>query len=75
MKFAMRIDYKRFLVMDQATFTKLTEVLNKCEVRLQTGYGSEARYTPDNDIPVIIMLKEEQLVDSLPTVEKTEDAS
>lgn len=74
MKFAMRIDYQRFLVMDQATFTKLTEVLNKCEVRLQTGYGSEARYTPDNDIPVI-MLKEEQLVDSLPTVEKTEDAS
>lgn len=74
MKFAMRIDYQRFLVMDQATFTKLTEVLNKCEVRFKTGYGSEARYTPDNDIPVI-MLKEEQLVDSLPTVEKTEDAS
>ena len=69
MKFAMRLDYNRYLVMDQPTFTKLIEVLSKCEVRYQNGYGKDALYTPDSNIPNIVMLKEEQLVDSIPEVE------
>jgi len=71
MKFAMRLDYSRFLVMDQVTFNKLTEVIGKAEVRYQHGYGKDALYTPDDDIPTVILIKDEQLVDTLPSVEDT----
>jgi len=70
MKFAMRLDYQRYLVMDQASFTKLTDVLSKAEIRYQNGYGGDALYIPDKDIPVIVMLKDEQLVDFVPEVKE-----
>ena len=69
MKFAMRVEYSRYLVMDQVTFNKLTEVLSKAEMRFMNGYGSDALFTPDGDIPTILMIKDGQLVDSLPVVE------
>jgi hypothetical protein len=69
MKFGMRISYNQFLIMDQVTFNKLTEVLSKSEVRYQNGYGSEARYTPDPTEIVIATIKGHQLVDELPSVE------
>jgi hypothetical protein len=75
MKFAMRIEYSRYLVMDQVTFNKLTEVMSKCEVRYMNGYGSDALFTPDGDIPTIMMIKDNQLVDTLPPVVETETTS
>jgi hypothetical protein len=72
MKFALRMDYNRYLVMDQATFNKLTEVLNKSEIRISEGYGRGALYVPDREVPSVIMLHEDQLVDELPSVETTE---
>ncbi len=69
MKFAMRMSYSEYLVMDQATFAKLTEVLNKSEIRHQNGYGAETLYTPCIAEVSIFTIKEDQLVDSLPTVE------
>jgi hypothetical protein len=69
MKFAMRLDYARFLVMDQVTFNKLTEVLSKAEVRYQNGYGKEALYTPNSEVPTITLIEDYQLVYELPTVE------
>jgi hypothetical protein len=72
MKFGMRISYNQFLVMDQATFNKLTEVLNKSEVRYQNGYGADALFTLDPMEIAIATIKDEQLVDALPSVETTE---
>ena len=72
MKFGMRISYNHFLVMDQATFNKLTEVLSKSEVRYQNGYGADALFTPDSTEISIITIKDEQLVDALPVVETAE---
>jgi hypothetical protein len=72
MKFGMRISYNQFLVMDQATFNKLTEVLSKSEVRYQNGYGADALFTPDPMEIAIATIKGHQLVDSLPSVETTE---
>ena len=69
MKFAMNIDYSKYLVMDQATFTKLTEVLSKCEVRNRNGYAENALYVKDDYIPTLSMLRDDQLVDVLPTNE------
>jgi hypothetical protein len=70
MKFGMRVSYNQFLVMDQVTFNKLTEILNKSEVRYQNGYGPEALFTPDPMEIAIATIKDEQLVDELPTVEE-----
>jgi hypothetical protein len=70
MKFAMQMDYNRVIVMDHVTFAKLTEVLSKSQVRYKNGYGNDALYTPDKDIPTILVLQQYQLVDSLPTVEE-----
>jgi hypothetical protein len=72
MKFALRMGYSNFLVMDQLTFNKLTEVLNKAEVRYQNGYGADALFTPDSTEISIITIKDEQLVDALPVVETAE---
>ena len=73
MKFAMRLDYSRFLVMDQVTFNKLTEVIGKAEIRYQNGYGADALYTPDPMEIAIATIKEHQLVDELPPVEKIDE--
>jgi hypothetical protein len=70
MKFAMRMDYNRYLIMDQVTFSKLTDVLSKAEIRFCNGYGADALYIPDKDIPTITIVQESQLVDELPTVEE-----
>ena len=75
MKFAMSLDYARYLVMDKVTFNKLTDVLSKAEIRYQNGYGAEALYTPDSDIPNIMMITDDQLVDALPVVEEVAEAS
>ncbi len=72
MKFAMQLDYATFLIMDQATFNKLTEVISRSEIRSQEGYGGDARYTPKNETPRIIVLREDQLVNELPVVEPAE---
>jgi hypothetical protein len=72
MKFGMRISYNQYLVMDQATFNKLTEVLSKSEVRYQNGYGADALFTPDPMEIAIATIKEHQLVDVLPSVETAE---
>jgi hypothetical protein len=69
MKFGLRMGYSNFLVMDQLTFNKLTEVLNKSEVRYQNGYGDDGLFTPDPMGISIITIKEHQLVDELPSVE------
>jgi len=72
MKFAIRIGYSQCLVMDQVTFNKLTEVLSKSEVRYINGYGADALYTPDKMEVIIMTIKDDQLVDALPSVEPTE---
>jgi hypothetical protein len=72
MKFGMRISYNQYLVMDQVTFNKLTEVLSKSEVRYQNGYGADALFTPDPMEIAIATIKEHQLVDTLPVVETAE---
>ena len=72
MKFAMRLDYSKYLVMDQATFNKFTEVLAKSELRYKHGYQVDAMFTPDPAEIEIVTIKEHQLVDELPVVEAVE---
>lgn len=73
MKFGIRIDYSKYLVLSQKDMAKMTEVIANAEVRIRNDYGVNASYTPDKESIEIIVIREDQLIDQLIVEPKGEE--
>ena len=69
MKFAIEMQYNTIMVFDPVTFSQITPLLAKGSMRTRKGYSSDALYAPSKDQPHVIVLNDEQVVDSFPEEE------